>query len=210
VTSSLGILLLIISKISSTTRLCQGAAKDPVDSPEGFSGRYISRYYRLFFGGKGIRNEVRRLLRLTPFVSAKKALRFMNTYQLAALGTGPLFQFVFNEMSYTEFLYVREILNHTHSILGPVTLIQVIQPVAGEIVTAEAVPGVVLPKLFTVFNSTCDAGFWFDAVVAPATGACIFVPCICSTKTAVHSAGSNQRHLNFFFGQIISIHQQDR
>ena len=130
---------------------------------------------------------------LTPFVSAKKARRFMNTYQLAALGTGPPFLFVSNEMSYAELLYVHEIVNHTHSILGSITLIQVIQPVARKPVTAEAVLDFTLPYLFTVLDSACDAGFWFDAVVASATGACLLIPSISATETAVHSTGGNQR-----------------
>jgi hypothetical protein len=63
---------------------------------------------------------------LTPLVPAKKASRFMNAYQLTALGTGPPFLFVSHEVSYAELLYVHEIVNHTHPILGSITLIQVI------------------------------------------------------------------------------------
>jgi hypothetical protein len=48
-------------------------------------------------------------------------------------------------MSYAELLYVHEIINHTHAILGSIALIQVIQPVAGKPVTSEAVPAVALP-----------------------------------------------------------------
>lgn len=42
----------------------------------------------------------------TPLVFARKALRLMNTSYLAALGTGPPFLFVSNEMSYAELPYV--------------------------------------------------------------------------------------------------------
>jgi hypothetical protein len=55
-----------------------------------------------------------------------KASLFMNTYQLTALGTGPPFFFVSNEVSYAELLYVHEIVDHAHAILGLVALIQVI------------------------------------------------------------------------------------
>src|SRR5512147_2441827 len=116
----------------------------------------------------------------------------MNAYQMAALGTGPPFLFVSNKMSYAEVLYVHEIINHTHSILGSITLIQVIQAVARKPVTTEAVPGFTLPYLLTVFDTACDSGFWFDAVVASATGACILISCICATETTVHATGSNQ------------------
>ena len=99
-------------------------------------------------------------------------------------------------MSYAELLYVREIVNHTHTILGSIALIQVIQPVARKSVTAEAVPDFTSPYLLTVFDSACDAGFWFDAVVASATGACLLISCICATEATVHSTGSDQRRSN--------------
>jgi hypothetical protein len=76
------------------------------------------------------------ILLLTPFVSAKKALRLVNTEQQTALRTDPLFLFVSDEMPYAELLHVHEILDHTHSILGFIALIQVIQPVAGKSLAA--------------------------------------------------------------------------
>jgi hypothetical protein len=82
----------------------------------------------------------------------------MNTNYLAALGAGPPLLFVSNEQSYSDFLYVQEILNHTHTILGSITLIQVIQPDARESFTIEAVPGFSPPYLLTVLDSAHDAG----------------------------------------------------
>jgi hypothetical protein len=96
-------------------------------------------------------------------------------------------------MSYAELLYVHEIVYHAHSILGFITLIQVIQPVAREPVTLEAVPDFTLPHLTAVLDSACDAGFWLDAVVVAATGACLLISRICATETTVHSTGSDQR-----------------
>jgi hypothetical protein len=43
-------------------------------------------------------------------------------------------------MPYAELLYVHEIVDHAHTILGSIALIQVIKPVAREPVTAEAIP----------------------------------------------------------------------
>jgi len=123
----------------------------------------------------------------------------MNTYELAALGTGPPFLFVSNEMSYAELLYVREIFNHAHTILCPVALIQVIQPVARKPVTAEAVPDVTSRYLLAVLDQAGNAGFWFDAVVATATGACLLIPCIGTTEATVHSTGGNQRCSDLIF-----------
>jgi hypothetical protein len=96
-------------------------------------------------------------------------------------------------MSYASLANNFEIVNHTHAIPGSIPLIQVIQPGAREAVTTEAVLEVTLQDLLTVLDSACDAGFWFGAVVAPATGAWLFISCICAAETAVHSTWSNQR-----------------
>jgi hypothetical protein len=96
---------------------------------------------------------------LSPLVPARKALRLMNTDDLAAPGTGPLFFFILNELSYADLLYAYEIVNHTHTILGSITLIQVIEPDTGKAVTTEAVHGFALHCLLTVLDSACRAGF---------------------------------------------------
>ena len=74
-------------------------------------------------------------------------------------------------MFYPMLLDVLKIVDHAHAIFGSIALIQVIEPVARKSVAAETVPDFALPYLLTVLNSACDAGFWFDAVVASATGA---------------------------------------
>ena len=117
----------------------------------------------------------------------------MNTQYIAARGTGPPFLFVSDEMSYAEFLNMRKVVDHTHAILGSVTFIQMSQPVAGKPVTPETVPDVALPYCFTVLYPAFNAGFRFNAVVAPATGACLLVPGKRATEAAVHSTGRNQR-----------------
>ena len=127
-------------------------------------------------------------------MSARKALRLVNTNYLATLGTGPPFLFVSNEMPYAELLYIHEIVNHTHTILGSIALIQVIQRGARKAVTTEAVPDSTLHYLLTVLDSARDAGFRFDTVVASATGACLYIlyiSYICATEATVHSAGSD-------------------
>lgn len=83
----------------------------------------------------------------------------MNTKQLSALGTDPLFLFGSNEMSYAEFPYVFEIVNHAHSIPGAITPIQVVQPVARIAVTDEAELDAALHTLLTVLDSAHDAGY---------------------------------------------------
>ena len=117
----------------------------------------------------------------------------MNTYQLAALRTGPSFLFITHEMLYSVLLDVLKIVDHAHAIFGSIALVQVTELVARKLVTAETVPDFPLPYLLTVLDPACDTGFWFDAVVASATGACLLISCICATEATVHSTGSNQR-----------------
>jgi hypothetical protein len=69
----------------------------------------------------------------------------MNTYQLAALRTGPSFLFVFYEMLYPVLLDVLKIVDHAHAIFGSISLIQVTELVARKPVTAETVPDFALP-----------------------------------------------------------------
>jgi len=120
----------------------------------------------------------------------------MNTYELAALGTGPSFLFVSNELSYAELLDVYEIVNHTHTILGSIAPIQVIKPVARKTVTVGTVADFSPHHLFAVLDSACDAGFRFETVVPPATGACLLVSRVCTTEAAVHPTGSDQGCVN--------------
>jgi hypothetical protein len=116
----------------------------------------------------------------------------MNTNDLAALGTGPPFLFISNKLSYAELPYVVEIVNHAHTILRSIALIQMVQPVAGEAVTTEAVLEFIFRYLFTVLDSTRGAGFRFENVFTPAPGACFLISYICPTKATVHSAGGDR------------------
>ena len=115
----------------------------------------------------------------------------MNTNDLATLGAGPFFLFVPNKMSYAKFPYAHEIVDHTHTILGSIALIQVIQRGARKAVTTEAVPDLTLHYVLTVLDSAHDTGFRFETIVTSATGAHLFISCICVTEAAVHSAGSD-------------------
>ena len=99
----------------------------------------------------------------------------------------------YNEWFYADLLYIREIADHAHAILGFIALIQVDQPAAREAATVEAEPDFILPDLLAVLDSTRDTGFGFDAVVAPAAGAWLLISSVSDAEAAVHSAGSDQR-----------------
>jgi len=104
----------------------------------------------------------------------------MNAEHLTAFRAAPPFFFGSYEMSYAEFSNAFEIADHTHAVLGSITLIQMVQPVAGEAVTSKTVLNSGVNQLFAVLDSTCNAGFRFEAVVAPAAGAWFLISCECA------------------------------
>jgi hypothetical protein len=116
----------------------------------------------------------------------------VNTEQLSAFRAAPPFFFVSYEMPDAEFSDVLEIADHAHAIPGPIPLIQMIQPGTGEAVATEAVPDFGINDLLAVFDSAFDAGFRFEAVLTPATGAWFLLSCECAAEAAIHSAGSDQ------------------
>ncbi|MCK9441258.1 MAG: hypothetical protein M0Q13_07540 [Methanothrix sp.] len=95
----------------------------------------------------------------SPRVLTIKTLRFMNTDSLIAFRAAPPFFFGYDEMPYAEFSNVLEIADLAHAILSSIPLIQMVQPDAGEAVTAKAVLDISVHYLLAVFDSTYNAGF---------------------------------------------------
>ena len=120
----------------------------------------------------------------------------MNTNYLATFGASPSFLFVFNKIPYAELSYIFEIVNHTHSVLGSIAIIQVVQYNTGETITTEAIFDSTFRGFLTVFYSASDTSFRFQIVVTSATGACLPISSIGTAEAAVHSTGRNQRCLN--------------
>jgi len=120
-----------------------------------------------------------------------KTLLLVNTEYLTAFRASPPFFFVSDKMPYAEFSNALEVIDHAHAVPGSIPLIQTVQPVAREAVTAKAVLDFGVHDLLTILDSTYDAGFRFEAVVTPATGAWILISCECAAETAIHSAGSD-------------------
>ncbi len=88
----------------------------------------------------------------------RKALRLMYTNHLAALGTSPPFLFFSYKPSYAELHNIIEIIDHTHTILSSIAIIQMIQLCARKAVTTEAVLGITFRYFLTVLNFAVRAG----------------------------------------------------
>jgi hypothetical protein len=119
-----------------------------------------------------------------------KTLWLVNTEELPAFRASPPLFFVSDEMPYAEFSNALEVIDHAHAILGPIPLIQMVQPVAREAITTKAVLDFGVHYLLTVLDSTYDAGFRFEAVITSATRAWFLISCECKAEAAIHSAGS--------------------
>jgi len=60
---------------------------------------------------------------LTPLAAAGEALRIMDADDLAAGRAGPFLSLAFYEFPYAGLLYVLEVADHTHAVLGSVAFV---------------------------------------------------------------------------------------
>ena len=84
----------------------------------------------------------------------------MNADQFTTFGTDPFLFFIPNEMSDPKFIYHSEIVDHAHSILCSVSLIQMFQSSAGKtITTVGTILDLTLGYLSAVFDFTGNTVF---------------------------------------------------
>ena len=77
----------------------------------------------------------------------------MNADHFTTLGADPFLFFIANEMSDPKFIDHFEIVDHAHSIVCSVSLVQMLQPIAGKtITTTEAIRSLSLRDLFAVLD----------------------------------------------------------
>lgn len=75
---------------------------------------------------------------LIPFIPTRKAYRPMHANHFTTFRTKPFRFFVPDEMSDAKFIYHFEIVDHAHSILCSVALVQIFQSEAGKTITTIA------------------------------------------------------------------------
>jgi hypothetical protein len=79
----------------------------------------------------------------------------MNTNHLTTFWTKPFLFFIPNEMSDPKFIYHFEVVNHAHSILCSVALIQLFQPGTGKFATTiGTILDIAICNLIAISNST--------------------------------------------------------
>jgi len=146
-----------------------------------------------------------------PLASARGTLWLMNANQLSTTWTGPAFLFIPGKVPYAAPLYILQVVNYAHAILGSVTFIQVAQVCAGKAVTTEAVLGFPHSYHLTVSYFAHNATFRSEPIVSAATRARLLVSCVSPTKATIHSAGSSQfRGYCVCLSRHIPIAQQRR
>ncbi len=91
---------------------------------------------------------------LMPFIPTRKACWPMNTYHFTTFGTNPFLFFNPDELSDSKFIYHLKIVDHAHSILCSISVIQLFQPSAGKtITTIGTILDFAFGDLFAIFDS---------------------------------------------------------
>ena len=116
----------------------------------------------------------------------------MDTNDFAAFGTRPSVHFLLNELSYTDALYVLQIVGHAHPVFCSVSRVEMFQPVAGEFTALEAISGITSREHPTLFYPAQGPGLWLRMIIVPAPRARILFPDIGAAEAAVHPAGGDQ------------------
>ena len=129
---------------------------------------------------------------LSPQGATAQAPWFMNTKQITASGTGPFILFTPDEASHAVILQILEILDHAHSVVGPVPFIELLQTSTGNVVACGAVFHPATLPLFTGFDAAKHAGLRFPAVLCLTARTGVGQPHIGPAQSAVHSARRDQ------------------
>jgi hypothetical protein len=116
----------------------------------------------------------------------------MHTNELSAFGTCPSVCFLLNELSDADLLYALKIIDHAHTIVFPVTCVEVAQLVAGVFIAIEAKLQMMCYEDFARFYPAKYSGLRLPTIIAPAPRARILFPDIGAADAAVHAAGGDQ------------------
>ena len=116
----------------------------------------------------------------------------MNTDRAAAVRAGPSDLFIGHKLPDSEPADVLEILEHTHVVPGPVSLVQLLHAGTGKLLTLKTKSRFHILEVFTIFDPALDAIGGLMNVRASAAGTFVFFSQISQANTAVHSTGGDE------------------
>ena len=116
----------------------------------------------------------------------------MHTHQATALWTRPSLLFSCNKPVKPDLANRLKVFEHTHAILGLVTLVELLQPLAWEHLTITAERQIASRQLFTVLDTTNNAIVGLASIIS-ATSRTLFLGSeIPTAQTAIHPARRNE------------------
>jgi hypothetical protein len=110
----------------------------------------------------------------------------------AAIRASPADFFVYHKLPNSKLLDIFEILYGAHVVSGSISLIHVLNLLAGKTVAFKTKLCIPLLQHFAVFDLAPENADGFVGVFLPASKAGVFVSQISHAGSAVHSAGSNE------------------
>ena len=113
----------------------------------------------------------------------------MNANCSTAFGTCPFIRFVHEKPSDTKTLNIVKIFNHTHVVLGSVSLVQTSNVVTREFLAFKTKLHFAILKHFAVLDCAVSAGDRFVNIVNSATTTTVSRSQIRHANSAIHSAG---------------------
>jgi hypothetical protein len=116
----------------------------------------------------------------------------MHTNRPATLNTAPPYFFTFQKLPHSEIFDILKIFNHTHTVFGPISFVQMLQTIARNIFASKTKLHLTIFENFTGSDLASNKRDWLLIIEIATTGAFILFPQISSANSAVHSARSNK------------------
>ena len=118
----------------------------------------------------------------------------MNADPASTFGAGPSCVFISQKFIHPEIPDIRKIFDHAHIVSGAISLIQMLQILAGKIVTFKTKGYLPLLNDLTVSDLAPGDANGFMGIHYPASGAFILFSQISHANAAIHTTGTNERN----------------
>lgn len=129
---------------------------------------------------------------LVRLLSACEAEVPMDADDSTAFAAAPPLVLLLDEGAQTMLADVLEVLEHAHPVIRSVSLVQVLQPLAGEFLAFVTESGLACLDPLAVLDDASDAGGRLVGVISAAAGARTLVPEVRKADSAIHPARGNE------------------